>query len=177
MPDNALAELPALPKRIADKISVSGDCWVWNGCACWNGYGRVSVAGKAYAAHRYVYAVAKGEIPAGLQIDHLCRNRLCVNPAHLEAVTPRENVLRSTAPEATRARHKSQTHCKRGHPLFGDNVRLYRGVRYCRACSKMHTTAWREQNIVEVRRRDRDRRRVIAAAARHDILAEIERVK
>jgi hypothetical protein len=76
-------------------------------------------------AHRYVYERLVGPIPAGMTLDHLCRNRACVNPAHLEPVTGPENTRRAVA---------LQTHCLRGHPLSGPNLYCRNGRRHCREC-------------------------------------------
>lgn len=103
-------------------------CWEWQG-KLRDGYGvAVLKDGKTAAAHRVAHTLLKGEIPEGLQIDHLCRNTKCVNPNHLEAVTLQENVIRGYAarPQAS--------HCKRGHLLEGDSVYLYQGKRRCRVC-------------------------------------------
>lgn len=121
--------------RFAEKIALTD-----NGCIEWiagiqgEGYGqffagrsRAGETGKI-AAHRWSYEYHVGPIPEGLHIDHLCRNRLCINPDHLEPVTPAENVARSFG-------NHRKTHCPQGHPY--DEVNTYRspkGGRVCRAC-------------------------------------------
>jgi hypothetical protein len=90
-------------------------------------------------AHRVSYVLAHGSIPDGLQLDHLCRNKLCVNPTHLEAVTARENTLRGVSVAAVNAK---KTHCPRGHELSGSNLLAYRKVRSCRACSLEQSARW-----------------------------------
>ena len=81
------------------------DCWLWTGHQIWGGYGTAMMGGRERPVHRIIYEAMRGEIDEGLQLDHLCRNRLCVNPDHLEEVTNRENVLRGAKsalkPDAT----------------------------------------------------------------------------
>jgi hypothetical protein len=87
--------------------------------------------------HRAIYWQIRGPVPEGLELDHLCRNRACVNPWHLEAVTHRVNVLRGAAPVAF---HAKKTHCPSGHPYSGENLYFWRGrQRMCRACEKART--------------------------------------
>lgn len=105
-------------------------CWLWTGARSSNGYGAVSIGGRVVGAHRAVYELLAGPIPAGLQLDHLCRVRRCVNPAHLEPVTARENQLRGV--------HGLKTHCPAGHPYDEENTYIHpgRGVRDCRLCRR-----------------------------------------
>lgn len=113
-------------------------CWDWQGRLNNAGYGHMSVrydeGMKTVLAHRMSYEAFVGPIPDGLVIDHLCRNRTCVNPAHLEPVTSRENILRS--PIAVAAKNARKTHCPQGHPYDGANLYVLpsTGGRYCRAC-------------------------------------------
>lgn len=107
-------------------------CWDWVGAHTPKGYGRYHYKKQYKAAHRVLYESVNGPVPDGLTIDHLCRNRGCVNPAHLEPVTMRENILRGESFAAVGAR---QTHCKHGHLLAGDNVLRQRVTgRRCRTC-------------------------------------------
>lgn len=128
----------AIPQRIT--IAASG-CWLWTGTINRRGYGAISVRGETKMAHRVVYEREVGPIPAGMQIDHLCRNKACVNPAHLEPVTGSENCLRAAPfhPGSVRKPvRKPKTHCKRGHEYAGANIYLYRnGRRQCLTCEKM----------------------------------------
>jgi hypothetical protein len=87
--------------------------------------------GKQIAAHRWSYEDAKGQIPEGMVIDHLCRTSLCVRPDHLEAVSNRENILRGSGPTAVNAR---KTICKNGHPLEGNTYRQGTHGRVCKTC-------------------------------------------
>lgn len=110
-----------------------GHCWTWRGAPNCNGYGRIRISGQDNMAHRVTYELANGPIPAGLQVDHLCRNRMCVRPSHLEAVTQRINLLRG---HTIVAREAVVTHCPQEHPYDELNTYHYRGMRYCRACNR-----------------------------------------
>ena len=113
-------------------------CWLW--IAGIRGgtqpYGSFSFQGKSDFAHRVSYRLFVSEIPDGLEIDHLCRVTLCVNPRHLEAVTHRENMLRG---EHLGKFHLRKTHCPQEHPYAGDNLRIAKnGGRLCRACNRAY---------------------------------------
>lgn len=123
-----------LPKTVAKfKIRRKG-CWEWQGSLS-KGYGCCFYGGRNLGAHRVVYQLLKGEIPKGLQLDHLCRNPRCVRPSHLEPVTARINTLRG---ETVTAENVKKTHCPKGHMLAGENLRpvdMRRGWRQCRTCA------------------------------------------
>ena len=107
-----------------------GDCWEWTGKIANTGYG----VRNDRLAHRLVYERLVGLIPDGLEIDHLCRNRRCVNPAHLEAVTHAENCQRGMAGLVTRARMLAKPTCARGHEWTSENTKQTPRQRKCRAC-------------------------------------------
>lgn len=111
----------------------SSACWLWRGTINTDGYGTFYYDRRVVKAHRYAYELLRDAIPPGLELDHLCRNRTCVNPTHLEPVTRRENILRGESPPARNAR---KTHCAQGHPLSGENLVLLDGRR-CRVCREL----------------------------------------
>lgn len=120
-------------ERLLARLQVQpSGCIVFIGSISPYGYGQLKIGGRSHPAHRAAYEAFVGPIPDGLTIDHLCRNRACCNPEHLEPVTRVENVLRGMSFGAVNAR---KTHCHRGHPL--DEANTYRppsGGRHCRAC-------------------------------------------
>jgi hypothetical protein len=117
-------------------------CWLWVGADNGWGYGSFNRDRRRYAVHRLMYEAARGPIPPGLEIDHLCRVRSCANPAHMEPVTRRENQLRGRGFVASEAR---QTHCLHGHAFTDDNTYLRRDRlgRQCRACAARRARAYR----------------------------------
>lgn len=121
------------------EVSPSG-CWLWTGSLNTGGYGQLMVrAGVNRTVHRLAYQLLVGPIPQGLQLDHLCRTRSCFNPAHLEPVQARTNVLRGVGPAAANSR---KTHCKHGHEFTPENTYLVRTGRECRTCKKALSDAY-----------------------------------
>ncbi len=137
-------------------------CWLWTGPINNKGYGRFHASGSSEMAHRTSVRLDGREIPDGLEVDHICGVRNCVNPSHLRVVTHRENLLSGNTITAAAA---SRTHCLKGHPLSGDNLAIRAGKRECRECNRARqflrytpTTARRrrphltKEEFLEVRR-------------------------
>jgi hypothetical protein len=119
--------------RIARHIEIDAEtgCWLWQASLTNNGYGRVRVDKCEWKAHRYSFAVHRGPIPEGLDLDHLCRVRNCVNPDHLEPVTRAENLRRGHFPNS------AKVECPQGHPYSGENLRMNsKGRRECVTCAR-----------------------------------------
>lgn len=135
---------PTILARFWEKVSIEPDgCWLWTGNTDRKGYGSMRVKstggpGSFARPHRLAYEHYVGPLPDGLVADHLCRTRACVNPAHIEFVTNRENILRGEAPSAIHAR---KTRCSRGHEFTPENTYTSRGRnrtgRQCKACCKI----------------------------------------
>lgn len=120
-------------KRFWSKVEKGQGCWNWKDYKNYGGYGRFWIKYKTFQAHRVSYEMVIGSIPVGLQIDHLCRNRMCVNPSHLEPVTQKENLRRGIN------HHRIKTHCIRGHEFTYENIYKRKdGGRSCKLCTKMH---------------------------------------
>lgn len=121
-------------------------CWIWLGQLNNRGYGRVKREGRRHLAHIWAYRQVHGDVPGGLELDHVCHtesgcvggsecpHRRCVNPAHLEPVTHRENAGRGRTGLATGARNRAKTHCPHGHSLDGHRPN---GERYCKTCNRL----------------------------------------
>lgn len=137
------------PKSIANfwmKVEKTPICWFWRGSLDSSGYGTVGWNGKTFSAHRFSYRFFFGEIPKNLVIDHLCKNRNCVHPRHMELVTDWENNRRGNS---FAAKNYRKTHCIHGHKLTKKNTYLIRygknNHRRCRKCITRRTTEWRRR--------------------------------
>jgi hypothetical protein len=134
--------------RFWDKVDrrAASECWLWTSGKDIHGYGKFMRTDRSdVGAHRFVYELMRGPIPDGLVLDHLCRTRHCVNPAHLEAVTSRENTLRGVGLTAVNA---TKTHCKHGHEFTEENT-YYRKGRNARTCRECARTALRKSRAAK----------------------------
>lgn len=125
------------------KFRIGPGCWEWEAGRTTGGYGKFHLSGRTELAHRAVYQLVRGPIPDGLHLDHLCRNRACVRPDHLEPVTVRENLMRGDTPAA---RNANRTECVNGHLFDAENTYLTRdGRRKCRACTTIRQRRYRSR--------------------------------
>lgn len=123
-------------ERFLKRVEVTSGCWIWKSSVDKRaGYARISDNGKQWLVHKWVWEQMGFRVPDGFELDHLCRNRRCVNPFHVEPVTHRENLLRG---EGFPARNAQKTTCAKGHPYAGDNLYLTprEGHRRCRQCNR-----------------------------------------
>lgn len=138
------ALLEKLPKRFLNKIvRSSSGCWNWIGCVHANGYGHVRFNGRVLMAHRVVFTLLVREIQSPLTLDHLCRNRKCVNPKHLEIVTLKENILRGNGAAAQNSR---RNRCVLGHPFDSKNTWYAKNriERVCRICAARRSRKYQD---------------------------------
>ncbi len=168
--------IASVAERISDrfwsKVDRSGDgCWQWRGYVAPNGYGQFiahsdekSKVRRTLWAHRAAFVLMRGPIGDDLYLDHLCRNRGCVNPAHLEPVSARENLLRGRTKAAANA---AKTHCDHGHELSGTNLYVWRGKRACKACIRIAG----RKNDAKRRVRRNEQQRQKRAAAKHQLIS------
>jgi hypothetical protein len=124
------------------------------GCLLWlgtihakTGYGTCRYGDRNVLAHRQAVLFSGRTIPEGLEVDHLCRVRCCVNPSHLEVVTTLENMRR--AMRGARRHNAEKTHCPRGHPYSGENLVMWRTYRYCRICLRQNQRNWDHRTRAE----------------------------
>lgn len=133
------------------------ECWKWLGNKNGNGYGQFKKFGLVIRLHKFSYEFFKGEVPQGLEIDHLCRNRSCFNPEHLEAVTHKINIQRGVYNNrnwdnchgAINNFQRTKTHCPQGHELSGDNLVKSAKWRTCKICKRNRGRKdyWERNNI------------------------------
>jgi hypothetical protein len=137
-------------RHFYEKLEVSlNGCWLWKGGLNKGGYGRFRAGTRTIPAHRYSYTLFKGEIPEGLHLDHLCRVHNCVNPDHLEPVTPKENVFRGNSFAAINA---TKEHCPKGHPYDESNTLLCQRPnkdikRRCKACQSLYMKEYKARQV------------------------------
>jgi len=123
-------------EKFLEKVKVmDSGCWEWQGEIIYSGYGATHFRGKHQTAHRVAYLLFRGDIPIGLEPDHICLNKSCVNPEHLRLISHRDNLLASNGVVAKAAR---QTHCIHGHPFDLFNTIYHKSrksiQRHCRMC-------------------------------------------
>lgn len=146
--------------RFVEKFSFKETgCWEWNACRNNTGYGQFYNGDHHVLAHRWSYEYHVKPIPEDKIIDHLCRNPACVNPQHLECVSMKTNTERGYLYHVFAAKAAIKTHCKRGHPLSGDNLRIdSRGDRCCVTCQCMKAKEWKVRNRKRVNQVQQARR-------------------
>lgn len=127
------------PERILSKVDYTDNCWVWTWSLDRHGYGQVRLNGTTRRAHRVIYELLVDDVPKNLDMDHLCRNRACVNPEHLEPVTRSTNLLRGELWQS------KKTHCPKGH-LY--DMKDSRGGRRCLTCLR-HYSRLRQKRYIE----------------------------
>lgn len=132
-------------QRFWDKVNKTDTCWLWTASLDTHGYGHMFVEGALRLAHRLSYELFVGPIPDGLVLDHLCRVRRCVNPAHLQPITAAEN----NSAKLSRSIWREKTHCPQGHEYTPENTYLETyGARRCRKCVRAKNKRRRERNAL-----------------------------
>ena len=137
--ESEVIALSAFLKKIA---KTENGCWNWTGPKTNGGYGHTRGVGENLT-HSVFYRLIVGDVPDGLDLDHLCRNPSCVNPSHLEAVTHRENCARGIARLVNGDNQRRKTHCPQGHLYDLFNTYWYKSERHCRICTNQHNAEYR----------------------------------
>lgn len=133
--------------RLMSRLRVEGECWVWTGCRNPGGYGHMRVNGRVEKAHAVAVFLRHGaDVLRAETVNHLCFNRLCCNPDHLQVASKWENTLHGASPSA---HHAAKTHCQNGHALEGENIAPRSDGRRCRECKRISSRKY------EVNRRRR----------------------
>lgn len=132
-------------ERLANKFTISQNgCWEWIAYIDNNGYGRISINSKSRLAHRVMYMITNKKLNKSLEIDHLCKNRKCINPKHLEEVEAIENTKRGDA----WLYNINKTHCRKGHQYDKDNTYIYSdGRRACRKCDRLRPSRYKKKGV------------------------------
>jgi len=145
--------------RFSKKIEEQNGCWIWKGCLRSNGYGEFWNGSKKVLSHRFAYETSKNPIPKGLTVDHLCRNRACCNPNHLEIVSRGENVIRGIGPTAKNSR---KTHCPQGHEYNTQNTTITKdGYRRCKICHSNEGKRFRAKNVDYLQKWRKNRKEIL----------------
>ena len=136
--------------KLWNKIKLDGECWIWQEGLDKDGYPNyIRFGGKRYRPHRLVYELYIGELDLNLTIDHLCRNKICIRPEHLEQVSAKVNGLRGNTYQGINSR---KIHCTQGHPYDKKNT-YYRsddGSRVCKICAKVWQRNRREKLYAKI---------------------------
>lgn len=153
-------------ERFFEKVEPRDGCLVFVGALSSEGYGRFHFEGKLHQAHRWILERWFGEpLDPTLDVDHLCRNRACVRPSHLELVSRSENIRRGDIPRLNRERADARTHCANGHEWTPETTYLYKGARHCKACKSERMARAPRETINAYSRAYRARQRAKRAAA------------
>lgn len=152
-----MARAIPVSERFWDKVEKTDSCWNWTAQIALDGYGKIRNRDGSTLAHRVAYELIVGPIPEGLEIDHLCRNRRCVNPEHMEPVTKYENFRRGYSPASENGR---KTHCVHGHPLVEGNIYYEKNGRHrhCKTCVLARLRAKKDEYNALRRERRRAKR-------------------
>lgn len=142
----------SLADRLLKRTTKISGCWLWKGATNDKGYGQIKVNGKTTYVHRASYEFHVGPIPEGAVLDHICRVPSCLNPAHLDAVTQKENIRRGRLPGLLELQ-KQKKFCPSGHEYSDTNTYLnHRGSRNCKVCAKARAVEWNRKNRTKKRK-------------------------